>query len=213
MKNSGSNAFDSGIMYTQGNIYQEDINADEDDFSNEPPLLEGISPIYNLVENIHTYLCAIELGIDFNHIWKKTLFTLNPTGQISEVLLDDADLTGPILFLFLFASLLLLVCSVSGLHSVVWQDSVRCCLRFRTFRLYSHVYPSSASVTPSYILLNLMSETKAIDISHVMSVLGYGLIPLLFVAFIKIFFSLKYVVDSTFDPLVIYSDSFSRLLL
>ena len=51
----------------------------------------------------------VELGIDFSHILKKILVVLNPRKKIDPVLVNDADLTGPILFCFAISSLLLLV--------------------------------------------------------------------------------------------------------
>lgn len=54
-------------------------------------------------------LIVVELGIDFSHIYNKIWVVLNPRGKIDNVLAQDADLTGPILFCFLIALLLLLV--------------------------------------------------------------------------------------------------------
>lgn len=51
----------------------------------------------------------IELGIDFSHIFKKILVVMNPRKSIDQVLVTDADLTGPIIFCFSIALLLLLV--------------------------------------------------------------------------------------------------------
>ena len=56
----------------------------------------------------------IELGIDFSHILKKILVVLNPRKPIDSVLVNDADLTGPILFCFILSLILLLVCLSSS---------------------------------------------------------------------------------------------------
>ena len=71
---------------------------EEEDYQNEPPLLEGIIQVY-----------IIELGIDFSHIFKKILVVVNPRKNIGQELVNDADLTGPIIFCFTIALLLLLV--------------------------------------------------------------------------------------------------------
>ena len=65
-------------------------NCDED-FSNEPPLLE-------------------ELGINPEHIVQKTLTVLNPfrSGANRTDVANDADLAGPLVFCLAFGSLLLL---------------------------------------------------------------------------------------------------------
>ena len=56
---------------------------------------------------------ATELGINFEHIWAKTVSVLLPTKQINEHILDDADLAGPLVFCFLFGTCLLLVMAQS----------------------------------------------------------------------------------------------------
>nr|CAD2145969.1 unnamed protein product [Meloidogyne enterolobii] len=61
----------------------------EDNFENEPPLLE-------------------ELGINFEHIRLKTLAVLNPLGTAKEEVIEDQDLAGPLVFCLLFGASLLL---------------------------------------------------------------------------------------------------------
>ncbi|RQM26671.1 hypothetical protein B5M09_004497 [Aphanomyces astaci] len=51
----------------------------------------------------------IELGINFGHIWAKTQAVLIPTKSVSEHILDDVDLAGPLVFAFGFGMLLLMV--------------------------------------------------------------------------------------------------------
>ena len=62
---------------------------DEDDYDNEPPLLE-------------------ELGIRFDHIWTKTQAVVNPISKLRDDILEDADLAGPIFFALILGSCLLL---------------------------------------------------------------------------------------------------------
>ena len=64
-------------------------NADNDEFANEPPLLE-------------------ELGINLDHIIQKTLTVLNPLRSPPREAAGDADLAGPLVFCLAFGSLLLL---------------------------------------------------------------------------------------------------------
>ena len=52
----------------------------------------------------------IELGINFSHIRIKSMTVLNPLQKIDEHIMDDADMAGPIIFCFSFATFLLLVC-------------------------------------------------------------------------------------------------------
>lgn len=76
----------------------------------EPPLLEGefntitILPIRSIKIKFHQ-----ELGINFHHIRAKTLTVLNPLRRVDEHIMDDADLAGPIFFIFCFGISLLFV--------------------------------------------------------------------------------------------------------
>ena len=49
------------------------------------------------------------MGINFDHILAKSLTVLNPLKQVDPHIMDDADLAGPLVFCFVFASFLLLV--------------------------------------------------------------------------------------------------------
>ncbi|KAI0058072.1 Yip1-domain-containing protein [Artomyces pyxidatus] len=106
-------------------------------FEGEPPLLE-------------------ELGINFSHIGAKSMTVLNPLRRVDENIMDDADLAGPLLFCFCFAT----------------------CLLFSGKPQFGYIYGvallGSASI---YTLLNMMSE-KGIDAYRVVSVLGYCLLPM-----------------------------------
>lgn len=52
-----------------------------------------------------------ELGINFSHIRAKSMTVLNPLRRIDEHIMDDADLAGPVMFYFAFATFLLFVCA------------------------------------------------------------------------------------------------------
>lgn len=54
-----------------------------------------------------------ELGINFDHILAKSLTVLNPLRRVDPHIMDDADLAGPLVFCFVFASFLLLVSFLS----------------------------------------------------------------------------------------------------
>ena len=69
------------------------------------------------------FLFTTELGINFEHIWAKTVSVLLPTKQINEHILDDADLAGPLVFCFLFGTCLLLV-----RDSSIQKNHLCCCL-------------------------------------------------------------------------------------
>ncbi|BGP15334.1 hypothetical protein JCM10213_005264 [Rhodosporidiobolus nylandii] len=107
----------------------------------EPPLLE-------------------ELGINFDHILQKSLTVMNPLRSVDPHIMDDADLAGPLVFCFVFASFLLL----SGKPQ------------------FSYIYGVALVGSMSmYALLNLMSES-GIDAYRTASVLGYCILPLVFLS-------------------------------
>lgn len=64
--------------------------------------------LFSKVE-FYSYDSSIELGIDFSHILNKILVVINPRKRIDSVLVNDADLTGPILFCFILSVFMLLV--------------------------------------------------------------------------------------------------------
>ena len=84
-------------------------------------------------------LIGVELGIDFSHIYNKIWVVLNPRARIDSVLSQDADLTGPILFCFLIALLLLLVVSFRSDSVVARSRAVRLHIRILLRRLLSDV--------------------------------------------------------------------------
>jgi len=118
-------------------------------FEGEPPLLE-------------------ELGINFSHIRAKSMTVLNPLRRIDEHIMDDADLAGPVIFIFSFATFLL----------------------FSGSPQFGPIYGVALLGTASlYTLLNLMSEA-GIDAYRVASVLGYCLLPLVGVGAVSIMVAL-----------------------
>ncbi|KAF5393265.1 hypothetical protein D9757_000623 [Collybiopsis confluens] len=119
-------------------------------YEGEPPLLE-------------------ELGINFSHIRAKTLTVLNPFSHVDEHIMDDADLAGPIIFVFCFGIFLLF----SGKPNFGY--------------IYGVGLFGSISI---YTLLNLMAE-KAIDAYRVTSVLGYCLLPMVGVGGISVAMTLN----------------------
>jgi hypothetical protein len=121
---------------------------DEDD---EPPLLE-------------------ELGINFDHIFKKTKLVLNPFTTPDLSILDDVDLAGPLVFCLAFACSLLLL---GKIH-------------------FGYVYGIvTLGTVGMYSLLNLMtSPDKPCSGLFVTSVLGYCLLPMVILSFSSFLFQL-----------------------
>lgn len=108
-----------------------------DNYEDEPPLLE-------------------ELGINFDHILQKTVAVLNPFKEPNPTILQETDLTGPLVFCLCFGGFLLLSGKVH--FGYIYGIGVLGCLSM-------------------YSLLNLMSES-GVSVGCTISVLGYCLLPM-----------------------------------
>ena len=84
-------------------------------FEGEPPLLEGACASCDSCAFVSPCVDTIpsELGINFSHIGAKSMTVLNPFRRVNEHIMDDADLAGPLIFCFCFATFLLFVCVLS----------------------------------------------------------------------------------------------------
>lgn len=60
-------------------------------------------------------LCSLaELGINFDHIWQKTLTVLHPLKVADGTIMNETDLAGPMVFCLAFGATLLLVRHCQG---------------------------------------------------------------------------------------------------
>lgn len=118
-------------------------------FEDEPPLME-------------------ELGIDLTQIYQTTMTVLNPSMPAATNLMDDPDLSGPLMFCLGFGSLLLL----SG--------------KIHFGYIYGVALIGAASM---YTLLNLMS-VNGVSASITVSVLGYCMLPMCLLAAVAALLSL-----------------------
>ena len=131
-----------------------------------------------------------ELGIDFSHIFKKILVVINPWKVIDEPLINDADLVGPIIFCFILSLFLLL------------KGRIQFGYTFGYF---------FAGCTLIYILLKLLSDSSSnnVSLTSVMSILGYSMIPLLFLSMFSVVFPVRTVVGWIVAVVCILWASFS----
>ncbi|XP_066173166.1 protein YIPF7 [Sylvia atricapilla] len=150
-----SDMFPSPQSYT-GQILQPAFSPDTpqlgytDGFDEEPPLLE-------------------ELGINFEHIWQKTLTVLNPMKPADGSIMNETDLTGPMVFCLALGATLLMAGKVH----------------------FGYVYGMSAmGCLAMHALLNLMS-TSGVSHGCVASVLGYCLLPMVILSSAAVVFSLQ----------------------
>uniref|UniRef100_A0A8D0HWJ8 Yip1 domain family member 5 n=1 Tax=Sphenodon punctatus TaxID=8508 RepID=A0A8D0HWJ8_SPHPU len=126
-------------------------------FEDEPPLLE-------------------ELGINFDHIWQKTLTVLHPLKVADGSIMNETDLAGPMVFCLAFGATLLLVGKIQ----------------------FGYVYGISAiGCLGMFCLLNLMSMT-GVSFGCVASVLGYCLLPMIILSSFAVIFSLHFSASKIF---------------
>uniref|UniRef100_A0A914H659 Protein YIPF n=1 Tax=Globodera rostochiensis TaxID=31243 RepID=A0A914H659_GLORO len=132
---------------------------------NEPPLLE-------------------ELGVNFEHIWLKTMAVLNPLGIASPDVIADQDLAGPLVFCLLFGASLLL-------HGKIQ---------------FGHIYGIGlCGCVGMYALLNLMaSEQRSISFTSTASVLGYCLLPMSLLSLLAAVLSLQGVIGYIIVALAVF---------
>ncbi len=71
------------------------------------------------VENVFPFL---ELGINFDHIWQKTLTVLHPLKAADGSIMNETDLAGPMVFCLAFGATLIFVRHVS----FVTEDQLFC---------------------------------------------------------------------------------------
>ena len=130
---------------------------DLDDLDNEPPLLE-------------------ELGINIEHIMLKTKAVVVPFRRFHkgnsaltdpELIMEDADLAGPLILALLLGGELLMAGKMQ--FGYIYGLSVFGCLAMT-------------------LILNLMSPEKPISFWTVTSILGYALLPVNLLAAIKLLF-------------------------
>ncbi|XP_015259739.1 PREDICTED: protein YIPF5-like [Cyprinodon variegatus] len=129
----------------------------------------------------------VELGIDFDHMWQKTLTVLNPLKPADGSIMNETDLTGPILFCIALGVTLMMAGKVH----------------------FGYVYGISAiACIGMYILLSLMSSL-AVSYGCVASVLGYCLLPIVVLSTFAVFFSLQGFLGTVLALLAICWCSFS----
>ncbi|ODQ51834.1 Yip1-domain-containing protein [Saitoella complicata NRRL Y-17804] len=109
-----------------------------------------------------------ELGVNFGHVKMKTLIVLNPFGFIEQGIMDDSDLAGPILFCLLFGTFLLLSGKIQ--FGYIYGLALLGCVSLHT-------------------IFSLMA-TNSVPISRTASVLGYCLLPLVFMAGVGVIVSM-----------------------
>lgn len=156
-------SFQSSGFNDPGSQFSGGMSGGAPDYDNEPPILE-------------------ELGINFDHIKRKTISVLHPLKKLEADLIDDADMAGPIANCLLLGVTLMLRGSLQ----------------------FGYIYGiSGISCSGMWLLLNLMCTRNEIDIYRTISVLGYGLLPMVLFSALAVFWSMKGLVGLVMGALII----------
>jgi hypothetical protein len=110
-----------------------------------------------------------ELGINPEHIKQKTLSILT-FRKVDERTLEDPDMAGPFLYVVVFGAMLLLAGKV------------------HFGAIYGYGTFGSLGI---FAVLNLMAQTREIDLYRTVSVLGYALLPIVLLSAFGVFLNLK----------------------
>jgi protein YIPF5/7 len=110
-----------------------------------------------------------ELGINPDHIKNKT-WSILTFGHVDERLLEDPDMAGPLLYVLVFGGLLLLA---GKIHFGA---------------IYGFGLMGSIGI---FAVLNLMSQSKDIDLYKTVSILGYALLPIVLLSAVGVFMKLS----------------------
>lgn len=163
----------SGRMGEQGGLRTGWLAAfGTEGYEGEPPLLE-------------------ELGVNFGHIKGKTLTVLNPLAPISQHIMDDSDLAGPILFFLLFGTFLLFSGKVH--FGYIYGLALVGSLSLHT--IFSLMSPPPDHESPNTSSHHHPPQHHSADISHLnstltfprsASVLGYCLLPLVLTSLVGV---------------------------
>eukprot|EP00656_Telonema_subtile_P033332 TRINITY_DN3689_c0_g1_i3.p1 TRINITY_DN3689_c0_g1~~TRINITY_DN3689_c0_g1_i3.p1 ORF type:complete len:227 (+),score=36.86 TRINITY_DN3689_c0_g1_i3:179-859(+) len=160
---AGSFQTPSAGGFQGGSNFSDMSGGGQADYDNEPPILE-------------------ELGINFDHIKRKTISVLHPTKKLEPDLIDDADMAGPIVNCLLLGATLLL----------------------RARLQFGYIYGiSGIGCTGMWLLLNLMCTKTEIDIYRTVSVLGYCLLPMVLFSALAVLWSMQGVIGLMMGPLTI----------
>lgn len=140
-----------------------------------------------------------ELGIDFDHMWQKTLTVLNPLKPADGSIMNETDLTGPILFSIALGVTLMMVSVILVMQRSLHLDLCNGVVVL-TSKLFStqagkvhfgYVYGISViACIGMYTLLSLMSPL-GVSYGCVASVLGYCLLPIVALSAFAVFYSLQ----------------------
>ena len=162
-------------QYSNGNFMPSSYNLNaqvnhNQQFYSPTDYLPSIDAVHSPYDENNEAPLLEELGINFDHIFKKTKAVLNPFTTPDSSILDDVDLAGPLVFCLAFAFSLLLL---GKIH-------------------FGYVYGIvSLGTCGMYSLLNLMtSPDRTCSGLFVTSVLGYCLLPMVILSFGAFFFPL-----------------------
>lgn len=132
-------------------------------YTPQSPIEMSPQPYIDEFENEPPLL--VELGIDVDHIYRR-IKSVVFFQKIGDDLVSDLDMGGP---LFIAFALGLLLMFAGKVH-------------------FGYIYGLGVlGCVGSWLLVNVMSNKAGIDLYTTMSIVGYGLLPVVFLAFLGVF--------------------------
>ncbi|GAV54748.1 hypothetical protein ZYGR_0AS00700 [Zygosaccharomyces rouxii] len=181
-------AFPQGSMSFQG-ASSANANGADSLGVNPDPLPAGLFNALSTKGYAHEPPLLEEIGINFNHIITKTRIVFNPVSSrnvLSDEILGDSDLAGPLIFFLLFGLFLLLAGKVH--FGYIYGVAL-----FGTVSLHN---------LSKFMGNNESGSPAKLQFFNTASVLGYCFLPLCFLSLIGVFISLDntlgYVLGSIF---------------
>eukprot|EP01084_Bolivina_argentea_P069863 127049_1 len=182
---SSQNQDDPELLdFFDGGDYKQSINGDDGTIGSEPmqnninkfrPLndIDRSQSDSNIQWNDYDNEPPLleELGINFSNIWQKTLYVLIPRKNLKTDVLQDGDLAGPIIFCCALGFCLL--CAGKVHFGYIYGFNIIGCFGLN-------------------LMLNLMcNHQHKIDMLHTVSIVGYCVLPIIFLSVINIVFNLQ----------------------
>lgn len=173
---SGQFAFPQGSMSFQNNT-SNNSNTTNGMGVSPDPLPPGLLNALSTKGYLHEPPLLEEIGINFDHIITKTKIVFNPASfrnALSDEILNDSDLAGPLIFFLLFGLFLLLAGKVH--FGYIYGVAL-----FGTVSLHN---------LSKFMGNNESASPAKLQFFNTASILGYCFLPLCFLSLIGVFHSL-----------------------
>lgn len=181
--------FPQGTISFDGSSSVNSPSANAANFTNEQ-LPNGIINAFSTCGYSYEPALIEELGINFTHIMTKTKSVLTPTSSFNLPLdiFNNADLSGPLLFYFIFGMMLL---TAGKMHfGYIYGVALFGSLSLYQFLKLMAGQKKTTQGSNFTCVMATGSNSNTLSFLRTASILGYSFLPLCFLSTFGIFFSL-----------------------